>query len=119
MKPQPQTERAGPLITAEEHLRVQNQIESRAHAIWVSAGCPGGTALGDWIQAEEDMLIEFCRRHMRPSLGGGASRQTGKRPAAGTASKRRASAAILRWEFTQTGRFPAPRSRRQIGRTSG
>jgi hypothetical protein len=60
-------------ITRQEHLWVQKMIEKRAYALWVSAGCNKGTSLRDWIDAEKEVLTDFCRRKLRPPGGGGIS----------------------------------------------
>jgi len=57
-------------ISMQEHLWVQQMIEKRAYALWVSAGCNKGTSLRDWIEAEIEVLTDFCRRKLRPPGGG-------------------------------------------------
>jgi hypothetical protein len=42
-----------------EHLRVQQEIERRAHELWHAGGCLDGTALNDWLQAERGVLEQF------------------------------------------------------------
>jgi hypothetical protein len=70
---QPHATAAGQALTAEEHMRVQKRIEARAYAKWLAAGCRNATALKDWIEAEDEVLVEFCRRHMRPAARGRTS----------------------------------------------
>ena len=95
---QPHTTAAGQALTAEEHIRVQKRIEARAYAKWVASGCRNATALRDWVEAEEEVLVEFCRRRMRPAARGGASCGTRGKPVAGSASKRRPTPAYSRTE---------------------
>jgi hypothetical protein len=54
-------------ITVEEHLRVQKKIEMRAYAVWNSSGRPSDTALRDWLQAQDEVIAEFCQEHMHSS----------------------------------------------------
>jgi hypothetical protein len=101
MRMQPHTAAAGYVITQEDHLRVHQWTKARAHAIWVSSGCRSGTVLRDWLQAEDEVLVEFCRQHMRPSAPGQHSCEKRKKSAAGMGSNRRAAAVYL-----QIKRFP-------------
>ncbi len=55
--------KVGPIITLKDHLWVHQRTEERAYAIWVSSGCRSGTALRDWLQAEYEVLLEFCRQY--------------------------------------------------------
>jgi hypothetical protein len=51
------------VFTAEQHLGVQEQIESRARELWcMGAGCHG-TALSHWLQAEREVLEQFIRAY--------------------------------------------------------
>jgi len=36
-----------------------NQIEKRAHEIWLATGCPHGDDLSHWLQAEREALKGF------------------------------------------------------------
>jgi hypothetical protein len=42
-------------------------IERRAYARWRAKGCPGGTALQDWLEAEAEVALEL-RREANPYL---------------------------------------------------
>ena len=55
----------GLVFIAEEHLRVQQQIERRASELWCAGGCRHGAALNDWLQAEREVLEQFIRAHAR------------------------------------------------------
>src|SRR5258708_33591823 len=48
-----------PFFTVHDHLRVQRQIEERAHDLWCAGGCSGLSALADWLQAEREILEQF------------------------------------------------------------
>lgn len=48
-------------FTLEEHLRVQWEIEQRAHQIWRADGCPANRALAHWLQAESEILAAFVK----------------------------------------------------------
>ena len=66
-------------FTVAEHLRVQREIEQRAHRLWRLNGCGMQTALSDWLQAEVQVLIEFIEarmqvRPMPPDFGGSPSK---------------------------------------------
>ena len=53
--------RAQSEFTVEEHLRVQREIEERAHGFWLAKGCALRNALNDWLIAEEEVLAEFVK----------------------------------------------------------
>jgi hypothetical protein len=53
------------IFTAEEHLKTQQQIERRARELWCAGGCRDGTALGDWLQAEREVLEQFIWAYAR------------------------------------------------------
>jgi hypothetical protein len=53
------------VFSTEDHLRVQQQIEERALALWMAGGCRPGTALNDWLQAEREVLERFIRTYSR------------------------------------------------------
>lgn len=40
----------------------QNAIRRRAYERWQQRGCPAGTADGDWLDAEQELLGEQTRR---------------------------------------------------------
>jgi hypothetical protein len=46
-------------FTADEHLRVQCEIEKRAHQFWRSEGGIFQTAEEHWLRAECEVLLEF------------------------------------------------------------
>jgi hypothetical protein len=92
MRPQPHTAAAGHVITMQDHLWVHRRTQDRAYAVWISSGCRSGTALRDWLQAEAEVLIEFCRLHVRPAGRCSAARRTRKKSAVGAASNRRTAA---------------------------
>ena len=48
-------------FTIEEHLRVQMEIEERAHRFWLAKGCVLKNALDDWLKAEAEVLAEFAK----------------------------------------------------------
>jgi hypothetical protein len=48
-------------FTVEEHLRVQREIEERAHRFWFAKGCALKNALNDWLKAEDEVLAEFVK----------------------------------------------------------
>jgi Protein of unknown function (DUF2934) len=48
-------------FTIEEHLRVQREIEERAHRFWFAKGCALKNALDDWLKAEAEVLAEFAK----------------------------------------------------------
>jgi hypothetical protein len=50
-------------FTIEEHLRVQREIEERAHRFWFANGCAVKNALNDWLKAEDEVLAEFVKAH--------------------------------------------------------
>ena len=54
------------LFTIEEHLRVQREIEERAHRFWFAKGCALKSALDDWLKAEAEVLAEFAKMLAQP-----------------------------------------------------
>jgi hypothetical protein len=59
------THAAQPLFTMEEHLRLQRQIEERAHQLWQAHGGDRGNPLDDWLKAENKVLVEFITTRTR------------------------------------------------------
>src|ERR1700720_176113 len=59
---------------AAEHLRVQQEIELRAHELWRAQGCRQGDALGDWLRAEREVLEQFIAAYVRRLLSSRCSR---------------------------------------------
>jgi len=54
---------AGVVFAAEEHLRVQQEIERRAGELWCAGGCRPNTALDDWLLAEGEVIEQFIRAY--------------------------------------------------------
>jgi hypothetical protein len=52
----------------DDHLRVQAAIERRAYDLWQAGGAGQGDALSHWLQAEDEVLREFCRVQERVRL---------------------------------------------------
>ncbi len=55
MKSKPSKNNNGPAKSSPE-LILREQIEKRAHEIWLAAGCPHGDDLSHWLQAEREAL---------------------------------------------------------------
>ena len=55
----------GVVFRIEEHLRVQQQTERRAHELWCVGGRRHDTALSDWLQAEQEVLEVFIGGYIR------------------------------------------------------
>jgi hypothetical protein len=49
------------VLATEQHLRVQTNIEQRAHQLWFAQGCRPGDAFGDWIRAECEVVQNLCQ----------------------------------------------------------
>ena len=47
-------------FTLAEHLWVQKQIEKRAYELWREGGGRQDTPLSNWLQAEDEVVREFC-----------------------------------------------------------
>ena len=63
------------VLTAEGHLRLQEQIERRANELWRTGGCRDGTSLNDWLQAEREVLEQRARAYqLRVSTAAAAGR---------------------------------------------
>jgi hypothetical protein len=88
------------IFTAEEHLKTQRQIERRAHDLWCAGGCRDGTALGDWIQAEREVLGQFIWSYAR----GHALRRSSRSGASICVSRRKSEAGVLKGRRTITKR---------------
>ena len=56
-----------PVFTVSDHLKVQVQIEQRAHELWLAGGSRQDTALDNWLNAEREVLEDFIIR-IRGSL---------------------------------------------------
>ena len=65
----------------EEHLRVQREIEERAHRFWFAKGCAVKNALNDWLKAEDEVLAEFVKartqRHPAQPVSNATQTKTG------------------------------------------
>ena len=48
-----------PVFSVADHLKVQQQIEKRAHEIWCMRRHQQDTALDDWLRAEREVLEDF------------------------------------------------------------
>jgi len=57
MKSKPHKNNNRPAQSSSEDA-LHEQIEKRAHEIWLAAGCRHGDALGHWLQAESEVLKE-------------------------------------------------------------
>ena len=57
MKSKPSRNNNGPAKSSPE-IVLCDQIEKRAHEIWLAAGCPRGDDLSHWLQAEREALKE-------------------------------------------------------------
>ena len=55
------------IFTREDHLRVQQQIEVRAHSLWLADGKRMGQALNNWTRAESEVLAAFIQSRLRPA----------------------------------------------------
>ena len=70
------------VFTIEEHCRVHQQIERRAHELWCAGGCRHGAAANDWLQAEREVLGQFIGSYVgRRSLPQSSSRNSPARVA--------------------------------------
>lgn len=49
------------ILAAGQHLKAQTNIERRAHQLWFVQGCRSGSALGNWIQAEYEVVQNLCQ----------------------------------------------------------
>jgi hypothetical protein len=49
------------VLAAQQHLRAQTNIEQRAHQAWFAQSCRPGSALGDWIRAECEVVQNLCQ----------------------------------------------------------
>jgi len=52
-----------PDFTVANHLKVQMQIERRAHKLWLAGGSRQDTALDNWLNAEREVLEEFIQAY--------------------------------------------------------
>jgi len=54
-----QSRRKVPVFTVADHLKVQMEIEQRAHELWLAGGYRQDTALENWLNAEREVLGDF------------------------------------------------------------
>ena len=86
MKNKTQTEiDTATVLTAEGHLRLQEQIERRANELWRAGGCRDGTSLSDWLQAEREVLEQRARAYQRRVATAAAAGRTQRIPASRSA----------------------------------
>ena len=57
-----QSRRKVPVFTVADHLKVQREIEQRAHELWLAGGYRQNTALENWLNAEREVLEDFILR---------------------------------------------------------
>ena len=57
-----QTRRKVPVFTVADHLKVQMEIEQRAHELWLAEGSRQDAALENWLNAEREVLEDFILR---------------------------------------------------------
>ena len=62
-----QTGRKVPVFTVADHLKVQMEIEQRAHELWLAGGSHQDTALDNWLNAERQVLEEFIQAYKNRS----------------------------------------------------
>jgi hypothetical protein len=58
MKSKPFKNSNGPAKPSPEPV-LRDQIEKRAHEIWLAAGCPHGNDLSHWLQGESEVLKAY------------------------------------------------------------
>lgn len=62
-----QSRRKVPVFTVADHLKVQMEIEQRAHELWLTGGSRQDTSLDNWLRAEREVLEDFIiRRQQSP-----------------------------------------------------
>lgn len=67
------------VFTAEEHMRVQHQIEECAHALWRAGGCSNDCDLSDWLMAECIVLEQFILAYAHQQASRRERRDSGNR----------------------------------------
>ena len=60
-----QSRRKVPVFTVADHLKVQMEIEQRAHELWLAGGYRQDTALENWLNAEREILGDFILKRQR------------------------------------------------------
>jgi hypothetical protein len=58
MKSKPHKNNDRPAKSSSDFV-LRDQIEKRAHEIWLAAGCPHGNDLSHWLQAEREAPKSF------------------------------------------------------------
>ena len=56
-----QTRGKVPAFTVADHLKVQMEIEQRAHELWLVGGSRQNTTLDNWLKAEREVVEEFIQ----------------------------------------------------------
>ena len=57
--------------SGDEPQRLQERIEKRAYELWLTGGCRHGHDLGDWLQAERELLEQRAEASASPGAGEG------------------------------------------------
>jgi hypothetical protein len=52
--------------SGDEQLRPEEQIEKRAYELWLTGGCRHGNDLGDWLEAEREVLEQRAASSSSP-----------------------------------------------------
>ena len=52
--------------SGDEELRPEEQIENRAYELWLTGGCRHGNDLGDWLEAEREVLEQRAASSSSP-----------------------------------------------------
>lgn len=57
--------------SGDEPPRLQERIEKRAYELWLTGGCRHGNHLGDWLQAEREVLEQRAEASSSSGAGEG------------------------------------------------
>ena len=57
--------------SGDDPLRLQERIGERAYELWLTGGCRHGNDLGDWLQAEREVLEQRAEASASPGAGEG------------------------------------------------
>ena len=57
--------------SGDEPLRLQERVEKRAYELWLTGGCRHGNDVGDWLQAEREVLEQRAEASACPGAGEG------------------------------------------------
>jgi len=52
--------------SGDEQPRPEEQIEKRAYELWLTGGCRHGNDLGDWLEAEREVLEQRAASSSSP-----------------------------------------------------